>query len=195
MVGMIKHVVCSLSGSGSVWVQVCCVLFQVLGLSGCRCSVFSFRIWVYLSAGVVCSLWGSGSVWVQVWCVLFQDLGPSGYMCGVFFFRIWASWYTRGMFPFGICICLDTGVACSLSVSGSVWVQVWHVLFRDLGLSWYRIVWCVFFQDLGLSGYRCGVLQTRNRHLLQFATAVGIFHLTPPLMQRRLGHILSDTGE
>ena len=95
MVGMIKHVVCSLSGSGSVLVQVCCVLFQDLGLSGCRCSVFSFRIWGYLSAGVACSLSGYGSIWVQVWHVLFQDLGLSGYRCDMFSFRIW--------------VCLGTG--------------------------------------------------------------------------------------
>ncbi|XP_025097385.1 probable inactive 1-aminocyclopropane-1-carboxylate synthase-like protein 2 [Pomacea canaliculata] len=47
-------------------------------------------------------------------------------------------------------------------------------------------------KDLGLSGYRCGVLHTRNRQVLEFATAVGIFQLTPPLMQRRLEHIISD---
>ncbi|KAK7107683.1 1-aminocyclopropane-1-carboxylate synthase-like protein 1 isoform X2 [Littorina saxatilis] len=47
-------------------------------------------------------------------------------------------------------------------------------------------------KDMGLSGYRCGVLHTCNKHVLQFATAVGIFHVTPPLMQRRLQHILAD---
>ncbi|KAL8578076.1 hypothetical protein ACOMHN_055396 [Nucella lapillus] len=47
-------------------------------------------------------------------------------------------------------------------------------------------------KDLGLSGYRCGVLYTRNSQVRQFATAVGIFHLTPPLMQRRLQHLLAD---
>nr|KAG5711240.1 hypothetical protein BaRGS_004884 [Batillaria attramentaria] len=47
--------------------------------------------------------------------------------------------------------------------------------------------------DLGLSGYRCGVLYTCNTHVLNFAEAVGIFHQTPPLIQRRLEHILTDT--
>ena len=100
-------VVCSFSRSGSVWVHVWCVLFQDLGilvhawhvpfrdlhLSGYRCGMFSFSIWVCLGTGVTCSLSGSGSflvqdsvmcflsgsgsVWVQVWRVANSQQTPT----------------------------------------------------------------------------------------------------------------------
>ncbi|XP_076445214.1 1-aminocyclopropane-1-carboxylate synthase-like protein 1 [Babylonia areolata] len=54
-----------------------------------------------------------------------------------------------------------------------------------------HLLWGVS-KDLGLSGYRCGVLYTPNQQVRQFATALGIFHVTPPLMQRRLQHLLAD---
>lgn len=50
-------------------------------------------------------------------------------------------------------------------------------------------------QDLGLSGYRCGVLHTRNQHILQYAEKVGIFQQAAAPVQLKLQELIKDKGE
>ncbi|XP_041354153.1 1-aminocyclopropane-1-carboxylate synthase-like protein 1 [Gigantopelta aegis] len=52
-----------------------------------------------------------------------------------------------------------------------------------------------FSKDLGLSGYRCGVLYSRNKDVIRYATQVAIYHLTPPLVQLKLEKLITDIGK
>jgi len=47
-------------------------------------------------------------------------------------------------------------------------------------------------KDLGLSGYRCGVLWSANKKLIDYLTAIGIYQMSPALVQRRLQYIVDD---
>ncbi|XP_059172873.1 1-aminocyclopropane-1-carboxylate synthase-like protein 1, partial [Physella acuta] len=52
-----------------------------------------------------------------------------------------------------------------------------------------------FSKDFGLSGYRCGVLYSTNTTLVSYMASLGIYQLTPPLVQRRLKHFIDDRGK